>query len=292
VPLGYPSRVTPQARGLAFSYHPRKRFRGIAGFGGLNGTISRWIRLDGRKVKANASLAANRTRASFPTDPDSRIVKSPKGCLQRYDAQAMASCGTQAIVAADVTQPGERRPATRPDARAVPRAGRRAARDVSGRCRLLERVQRPARGHGDRSVRGHHPVVEATTGVSGAPAPAGPDPEGPLVQGTDGAQAADATGSRSRLPAGPCARTLWRTVSYSTSSPTFPREKNESSPADGVGFNHMGTGNARWRTPRSRSGGSGRDPMKVVVTFLAALSSGACSDGTGPSGGFGPAMMA
>ncbi len=57
----------------------------------------------GRKPKAPEAVADPTSRANA-TDPQSRILKTRRGWVQGYNAQAMADCTTQVIVAQDVTQ--------------------------------------------------------------------------------------------------------------------------------------------------------------------------------------------
>ena len=65
------------------------------------------VSLDGTKIKATAALSANRTlneeAKANVTDPESRIMKTRKGFIQGYNAQAVVT-KEQIIVAADVTQ--------------------------------------------------------------------------------------------------------------------------------------------------------------------------------------------
>lgn len=56
----------------------------------------------GRKLKKPQEIEGPRNKANT-TDPDSRILKDQRGYLQGYNAQAMSECGSQVIVACDVT---------------------------------------------------------------------------------------------------------------------------------------------------------------------------------------------
>lgn len=57
----------------------------------------------GRKPKP-PEAAVNPERRANVSDPDSRIMQTRKGWVQGYNAQAMADCESQVIVAQDVTQ--------------------------------------------------------------------------------------------------------------------------------------------------------------------------------------------
>jgi transposase len=57
----------------------------------------------GRKPKSPEEAVNNEAKANI-TDPDSRIMKTRKGWVQGYNGQAMADCGSQVIVAQDLTQ--------------------------------------------------------------------------------------------------------------------------------------------------------------------------------------------
>lgn len=57
----------------------------------------------GRKPKAPEEVA-NREAKANRTDPESRILKTRRGWVQGYNAQAMADCSSQVIVAQEVTQ--------------------------------------------------------------------------------------------------------------------------------------------------------------------------------------------
>jgi transposase len=57
----------------------------------------------GRKPKDPEKMVDNQKKANI-TDPDSRILKTRRGWTQGYNAQAVADCESQVIVAEDVTQ--------------------------------------------------------------------------------------------------------------------------------------------------------------------------------------------
>lgn len=57
----------------------------------------------GRRPK-DPKEVVNRDKKANITDPDSRILKTRRGWAQGYNAQAVADCESQVIVAADVTQ--------------------------------------------------------------------------------------------------------------------------------------------------------------------------------------------
>lgn len=57
----------------------------------------------GRKPKDPEEVLDNEKKANI-TDPDSRILKTRRGWVQGYNAQAVADCDTQVIVSEDVTQ--------------------------------------------------------------------------------------------------------------------------------------------------------------------------------------------
>jgi len=57
----------------------------------------------GRKPKDPEKVVDNEKKANI-TDPDSRILKTRRGWTQGYNAQAVADCESQVIVAEDVTQ--------------------------------------------------------------------------------------------------------------------------------------------------------------------------------------------
>jgi transposase len=57
----------------------------------------------GRKPKDPEEVVDKEKKANI-TDPDSRILKTRRGWVQGYNAQAVADCETQVIVAEDVTQ--------------------------------------------------------------------------------------------------------------------------------------------------------------------------------------------
>lgn len=57
----------------------------------------------GRRPKAPKEMINHKAKANI-TDPDSRILKTRRGWVQGYNAQAMADCETQVIVAQDITQ--------------------------------------------------------------------------------------------------------------------------------------------------------------------------------------------
>lgn len=57
----------------------------------------------GRKPKPPEEVVEKEAKANT-TDPDSRILKTRRGWVQGFNGQAMADCGSQVIVACDVTQ--------------------------------------------------------------------------------------------------------------------------------------------------------------------------------------------
>ncbi|HWV57519.1 MAG TPA: IS1182 family transposase [Longimicrobiales bacterium] len=57
----------------------------------------------GRKPKPPEAVVDREKKANV-TDPDSRIMKTRRGWVQGYNAQAMADCESQVIVAQDVTE--------------------------------------------------------------------------------------------------------------------------------------------------------------------------------------------
>jgi transposase len=57
----------------------------------------------GRKLKEPEKIKLREDARANPTDPESRIIRTRRGWIQGYNAQAMADCGSQVIVAQQVT---------------------------------------------------------------------------------------------------------------------------------------------------------------------------------------------